>query len=122
MINDQKETIKTLRSQGQPISQIAAKLGISINTVKAFLRREQKKKEFCRYCHKPLIQLSGRKPKTFCNDSCRYAWWKGNRNQLKHQILYHFTCAYCCKAFDSISKSRKYCSHQCYITSRFGVP
>ena len=122
MTSEQKETIKTLRLQGQSISVIAATLNLPPNTVKSFLQREQKKKEFCKHCRKPLIHLKGRKRKTFCGDECRYDWWKSHRYLIKHNTVYHAVCAYCGKEFESSGKGRKYCSHPCYIAERFGVP
>ena len=122
MSNEQKETIKSLRSQGQSISQISSIIGISANTIKAFLRREHKKKEFCKFCRKLLEQLPNCKPKTYCNDTCRYAWWKANRHLATHKVIYDYICDYCKQAFTSLGKDRKYCSHPCYISARFGVP
>ena len=122
MTNDQKQTIQTMRSQGIPISRIAADVGLSANTVKAFYRREQNKKEFCKHCRKPLEQLPGRKPKTYCNNECRYAWWKSHRHLMKHEAVYTYTCAHCGREFDSLGKNRKYCGHPCYIADRFKPP
>ena len=123
MTPEQKRTIHTMRSQELPISRIAAEINISVNTVKAFLRREQKNKEYCKNCHQRLEQLPGRKSKTFCCDSCRYAWWKVHRDQINHKTVYKTTCAHCGKDFNSYTKGRKYCSHSpCYIAARFGIP
>ena len=122
MTSEQKQTIHSLRSHGLPMLRIAAELDMSVNTVKAFLRREQKNKEYCKNCHQRLEQLPGKKPKIYCNDDCRYAWWKANRDQIAHKIVYHATCAYCGQDFESYTKNRKYCRHPCYIAARFGVP
>ena len=122
MTYDQKTDIRSMKLQGMTYSQIAAELGLSANTVKAFLRREQKKAGVCKYCQNQLTQQQGHKPKTFCDNFCRHAWWKDHRAQIKHTVLYHFTCAYCGNPFESYYKNRKYCSHPCYIAARFGVP
>ena len=122
MTTEQRETIIALRLQGQPVSRIAAGLGLSANTVKAFCQREKKKKEFCKYCRKPLIHIPGHKSKSFCNDVCRYAWWKIHRSQMKHNVVYRYTCVNCGTEFESGGKGRKYCGHPCHIAARFGVP
>ena len=122
MTHEQKETIKALRLQGQSMSAIAAALELSPNTVKTFWQREQKKKEFCKQCRKPLIHLPGCKRKTFCDDECRYDWWKNHRHLMKHHTVYSAVCTHCGKEFESSGKGRKYCGHPCYIAERFGVP
>ena len=63
MTYQQKQTIQILRGQGQPISQIANKIGLPISTIKSFWQREQKKKDLCKNCRKPLNHLPKRKPK-----------------------------------------------------------
>ena len=120
MTTEQKETIKNLRYQGVTMVKIAEQLGMSINTVKAYWRRAELKKGLCKYCHKPLVQVPGRKPKTYCDDTCRYNWWRLHREQANHHVVYHNTCAYCHKEFESFNKDRKYCCHPCYISARFG--
>ena len=122
MTLEQKRTIHTLRSQGVSMPKISAELDMSVNTVKAFLRREQKNKEYCKNCHRPLEQIPGRKPKTFSGDVCRNDWWKNHRDQIVHKVVYQATCAHCGQDFESYGKGRKYCGHPCYIAARFGVP
>ena len=122
MTDEQKQAIKNLRSQGYTMAKIADMLGMKTGTVKSFCLRENRKEALCRNCRKPLEQLPGCKPKTFCGDACRLVWWKNHRDQMNHTIIYRYQCAHCNQAFDSVNKGRKYCSHLCYITARFGVP
>lgn len=119
MTNEQKAAIPALRKKGMSLSEIASELEVSVNSVKAYCRRELKQKNMCKHCGKPLVQLPGRKPKSYCNDSCRFAWWKNNRSLLKHRMVYHYTCAHCGRAFDRPVKDRKFCKHRCYISYRF---
>ena len=120
MTSEQKQSIHVLRAQGVTMPRIAADLAISVHTVKAFLQREQKNKEYCKHCHKPLVQTPGHRPKTFCDPTCRQAWWTAHGHMRQHNLLYHYTCAHCGQAFDSPGKQRKYCSHPCYIAGRYG--
>lgn len=59
------------------------KLGISINTVKSYCRRNNVNKSVCKNCGKVVEQTLGRKEKKFCGDACRMAWWKARLNELK---------------------------------------
>lgn len=88
-----KDSIFELRKLNYSYACIGEKLGISPNTVKSLCRRsgiqpwdayktKQQKAdlEVCKYCGKFLIQNS-RQHKTFCNDSCRMAYWKEARRK-----------------------------------------
>jgi transposase len=123
MTNEERETIGKLRLDGLSYGQIAAALGISVNTVKSFCRRHDASKLLCKNCGKSLEQVVGKKPKTFCSDWCRNAWWKSHRNAMRKKAVYTLYCARCGRRFDSYgNKSRKYCSHECYIRDRFDPP
>ena len=131
MTSEQKQTILSMRSQGNTIPQIADELGISVNSIKSFCRRSQQNqaKDLCKQCGKFLLHIPRRKPKTFCGDRCRYAWWSTRRDQFKHKVTTVAVCAGCGKDFQYYGKKkRKYCSHPCYIANRYagssdrGVP
>jgi len=131
---NQKRQIQDMRQQGFSLSNIAETLGLSRNTVKSFCRRNEviacdasedtgieENKDICKHCNTPLSQRSKQKPRRFCNDKCRHAWWSRHRNFLNKKALYHIKCEYCRKEFDSYGNSkRKYCCHACYIAARFG--
>ena len=120
MTTENKYRILDLHGRGLTYSQIAAELGISINTVKSCYRRAGEKKKLCKNCGKPLIQIEKQKPKTFCNSYCRENWWKNNRNKSNSKSIYQLECRYCGQFFLSYgNKHRKYCSHKCYIHNRF---
>lgn len=125
MKNNQKEMIGNMRRQGMPYGDIAAALGLSLNTVKSFCRRESidiinnsdnRNQNLCKNCGALLKHHPGSKKKTFCCDKCRYAWW--NKNRVKG--TYPLTCFYCGREFYSNNKKRKYCGRECYIHSRNG--
>ena len=125
MIELQKQQIHKFRADGASYATISSDMGLSINTIKSFCRRNnlvppQKTvviADKCKHCKKPLKQAPKLKPKTFCNDKCRYAWWSGNRNNPAHKA----TCACCGETFNTRGNSaRKFCSHACYVVSRFG--
>jgi len=132
----QKEHIQRLRNEGKGYKRIAALLGLSDNTVKSFCRRnnldgvtEQKSENkvenkksspFCKNCGKPIEIRQGVKPRKFCCDECRLSWWNRHADQVSKKAIYHLECAGCRKAFDSYgNKKRKYCTHDCYINTRF---
>ena len=142
MTNEQKTVVESLRSQGLGYKRIAAQTGISVNTVKSYLRKygpmalEQSAPTIipepvadtaadcqflCRYCGKPVAQNPGRKEKKFCSDSCRTLWWNSHLDQVKRKAIYHFTCPTCGRDFTAYGNAhRKYCCHSCYIEDRFG--
>lgn len=137
MTAEQKEKIQQLRRQGVGYGQVAACLGISKEAVKSFCRRNPAQGFaqdtsadntvladegiVCKQCGKLLTQKPNQKPKRFCSDDCRLAWWRKNESELNKKALYLLRCAYCGKEFESYgNKARKYCGHACYIKDRFG--
>jgi len=129
----QKQRIAALRYQGAGYAKIAEALGISENTVKSYCQRNNLGgnlmatvqpdggQTFCHQCGTELTQVPGRKPRKFCTPACRVAWWKAHPDHLKQKAIYRFTCPACGAAFESYGNAnRKYCSHACYVTARFG--
>lgn len=131
MTKEEKQNILTLQAQGLGYKRIAATLGISENTVKSFLKRADKVpeifhvpeaprvddgKHLCLQCGKSVPQNPGRKEKKFCSDACRYRWWNSHPAKDADRI-----CPVCGERFTAYGRrSRKYCSHACYILDRFG--
>ena len=123
MNNNQKQSIQELRMRGISYAQIADKVGLSANSVKSFCRRYNVGQNICKNCDKPLVNKAKRKPKTFCGDGCRHAWWKINRHLAKKNAVKHFICVNCHEEFAGYGKrNRKYCTRGCYIAYRYGVP
>lgn len=131
---EQKRHIQDMRRQGLSYAKIANSLGLSVSTVKSYCWRNnlsvcnasketenEENKDQCKQCGRYLEQTPKCKPKSFCNDRCRHAWWSAHRDRLNRKAIYHMSCAYCGKPFDSYgNKTRKYCCHACYIADRFG--
>ncbi|WP_291352730.1 RNA polymerase subunit sigma-70, partial [Desulfosporosinus sp.] len=127
-----------LRGQGFGYKAIAGELSLSSDTVKSFCKRHhlnghrdvvslniqvmEKKNWICPQCNKPIKQKARGRNRRFCSDKCRRKWWNDNpqdRNR-KETAIYSYTCKHCGKEFSSYgNKRRKYCSHDCYIKSRF---
>lgn len=136
MTKAQKESLRFLRLEGCGYATIANTLGVSVNTVKSYCRRNnlsciqkpdqsaEKEKlslSYCQHCGKPLMVTAKTKPRRFCSDACRVAWWNSHQDSVKKKAVYHLVCAGCGKLFDSYgNKSRRYCCHACYIADRFG--
>lgn len=69
----------------------------------------------CKYCGKPIIEPDKTKPRIFCNNSCKIAWWKENKSQEHSHLIKENVCLTCGKRFDDYkSANRKYCSIECY--------
>lgn len=149
MTDEQKERIDKLRENNFSYKQVADAIGVSINTVKSYCRRQKEKTEapeaektprekgnpkaentksyntsnteVCRYCGRPLIFTPGKRKKTFCDKACRTKYWTEHRDDLPQKTSYTFRCAHCGKEFTIYGKrERKYCSPECYFADRFG--
>ena len=134
MTDNQKTQIMKLRAVGKGYGSIAQSLGISLNTVKSYCRRNTIKGEMavvssveftgetscCENCGQEIRQIAKRKRKRFCCDKCRNEWWNKHLDQVKRKAIYEFRCPHCGRAFQSYGdKRRKSCSHECYIADRF---
>ena len=136
MTNEEKSRIVKMRGDGIGYKKIAQTLGLSEGTVKTFCHRNglagtgldapekasasilQKP---CRYCGAMVVQIPGRKEKKFCSDECRNSWWNRHLSETKRKSMTEYVCPACGKTFSAYGKrNRKYCSHECYITDRFG--
>ena len=133
MTGTQKQQIHFMRGKGESYAKIAGALGISINTVQSYCRRnnltgnfpksmpETVSPDFCKQCGKELVRKPGVKARKFCSDECCAAWWAAHPERLNRKALYSFTCPACGATFTAYGNSRrKYCSHACYVADRFG--
>ena len=116
MTDEQKQQIIALRRDGAGYGRIAARLQISINTVKSFCRRHSLAAStagaVCELCGKPIEQNPGRKRKRFCCDACQNKWWNAHLELVKRKAVYTYTCPACGKEFTVYGNShRKFCSH-----------
>lgn len=138
MTEAEKQLIYDLRLKGVGYKAIAAVLGKSRDSIRGFCRRngltgdssvvalnvkEQINNNLlCTCCGKPIKQKGRGRARKFCSEECRRKWWKENpqaRNK-NETAIYHYTCPHCGKEFSTYgNKKRKFCSHDCYIKSRF---
>lgn len=139
MTDLQAAQIRELRVQGAGYRSIASVVGLSRDIVRNYCKshgldgyataltvnmKERMHNGYaCQFCGKELQQpLTGRKRK-FCSEKCRRDWWKVHSDQIQRKptAYYESTCVYCGKLFTAYgNNSRKYCSHACYVSDRFG--
>ena len=130
MTDHQKTKIAEMRKAGCGYSEISKALSVSRDTVKTFCRRNnitvdstEEPKEtvgICPECGKPITQISGRKPKRFCSPECRQKWWNAHPERVVQKAVYEYVCPGCGQSFTAYGNSRrKYCSHECYVETRF---
>lgn len=138
MTEAQAASIRELRMKGAGYKAIASVLGLSRDIVRNYcksrgmdgygpvtkknIEEQMVNGQACVYCGKSINQPTTGRPKKFCCDTCRRAWWKAHPESMnkKATAIYHLTCARCGKKFDSYgNRDRKYCSHNCYIKDRF---
>ena len=122
MTKQEIETLNLMRSHDKSAMDIALALGLSVNTVRSYIRRHPPKDAVqvgCRQCGKPVMQVKGRKAKYFCSNRCRNAWWNAHPEKVQRKAYYRLTCQFCGKEFVSYgNKNRKYCSRLCYADAR----
>ena len=126
MTNGEKVHIVQMRKRGLGCAEIARSLGMSVNTVKSYCQRNGLKPpakntvqpgDVCRQYGSTLHRTPGRKRKQFCSDACRLCWWYAHREMRRNART--VVCASCGKVFVTV-RMQKYCSHACYIRTRFG--
>ena len=122
MTKHEIEILNIMRSRDKSAADIAIALGLSVNTVRSYIRRHPPKDTVevgCRQCGKPVMQHKGRKAKYFCSDRCRNAWWNAHPEKVQRKAYYRLACRFCGKEFVSYgNKTRKYCSRLCYADAR----
>ena len=129
----QKEQISKLRANGASFGKIASTLGISINTIKSYCKRNPILSEVvpapkavihadrCLQCNATLEQSSGHRQKRFCSPKCRIAWWAAHPEQMTRKKLFSVECQHCGGVFMQYgSRPRKFCSRGCYLAHRYG--
>ena len=131
MTSSEKERIAQYRNQGMGFTEISKLLGISINTVKSYCRRNniavletkpirvevKQPHGTCKQCGVPLYQTEHHRERLFCSDKCRMKWWHNHRSESRRAV--DLVCPTCGTSFRT-DRDRKYCSHACYIAARFG--
>jgi len=135
MTDSQKKQIIKLRLTGMGYGKISSTVGVSINTVKSFCRRNPVNENIspekvkvlsgesssCENCGQTINQIAQQKKRRFCCDACRNKWWNSHLDLVERRKVYTFICPHCKKEFQIYGDSRrKYCSHACYIADRFG--
>lgn len=122
MTNETKTLIISLRNSGKSYGEIVKSTGVCESTVKTICLRNKKQNEnnaSCKNCGKKLYYIKGKKKKIFCSDKCRMAYWKANRNLIKRKPCFDVECPIChCHFMSYKSQCTKYCSWECYLTSR----
>lgn len=123
MTEEQKWAVNLYRSKNLGYKKISELTGISVNTIKSHCRKKGRNcaDTFCLQCHKPVIQIQGRKLKKFCSDRCRMIWWNEHPDLVNRKAFYDFKCQTCGKRFKAYGNThRKYCSRDCYLKDRYG--
>lgn len=120
----EKKLITSMRYARVCYADIATAIGVSVNTVKTYCRRNNLTDNdlvnqlFCMNCGCTITKGKYR-PKKFCSDKCRMTWWNAHQDLVNRNAHYSFTCAHCRKVFIVYGNAqRKFCSRTCYLASR----
>jgi protein-arginine kinase activator protein McsA len=138
MTDEERQKITELRINGFGYKAIAAAMGLNRNNVRSYCQRhgiggssvvvalnleEQKNSSLiCKHCNKKLTQAPRGRVRKFCSETCRRNWWQLHPDKRKpnENAMKKLTCSHCNNEFESYGAAeRKYCSHNCYIKSRF---
>lgn len=122
MTNEQREMITAMRHKQLSYTTISRELGLSVNTVKSFCRRNGMMAEKssadiprCKNCGEVINTKSGVKPRLFCSSHCKQTWWNKHRHDRVSKCIISHVCPTCGKSFTDYSgANRKYCSQACY--------
>jgi len=121
MTTAQKDKIISMRKQKATYAAISQEVGIPVNTIKTFCRRNKMvtdatiNKPVCKNCGGKLTDTPGAKPRLFCSDACKQAWWNKHRKERVSKKITTHTCPTCGKVFaDYVGANRKFCSQECY--------
>ena len=122
MTNEQRELITAMRCKRLSYTTISKELGLSVNTVKSFCRRngmvtEKAKTDasHCKNCGSIIYNNDGVRPRLFCSVHCKQAWWNKHRHERVSENIVSHVCPTCGKFFDDYyGANRKYCSQACY--------
>lgn len=132
MTENEKSAIERMRKKGLSYQKIADNLSIRKEAVRSFCRTRNiapatgatASSSICPICGRQLKQPEGKgRRRRFCSDACRMKWWKNHPSEKGHDIarIRVYRCRGCGNLFRGYgSAERKYCSHECYISDRFG--
>ncbi len=132
MTDKQIQELRRMRQENAGYAHIAKALGLTKSQVSGYCKRHgldghlasnsraTTTPGFCKCCGAPLSQKPKTKTSLFCSSACRQAWWNAHLSQVNRRAFYDITCAGCGRTFQSYgNKTRKFCSHACYINHRF---
>ena len=117
--------------RGKTYNEIAKVMHIPLNTIKSYLRRNKVKmrkedrkneeeKNYCKTCGHEITEGRRQIGRRFCSIACKTKWFNKNRDKVNSKNRIDKTCPTCKDTFkDYVNGKRKYCSHKCYILSRF---
>lgn len=121
MTDLQKKQIVAMRKDNATYAAISEALGIPVGTIKTFCRRNgmtsdaPQGKPRCKNCGAELTNTPKARPRLFCSNRCKQAWWNKNRQDRVSTKIVPHTCPTCGKIFaDYSGANRKYCSQECY--------
>ena len=124
MTPSEKKRITEMRIDGKPYLTVAQEIGLPLNTVKTFCRRNRlldkdvRTASLCRNCGTPITRGRTR-PRLFCSDACRMSWWHAHPEKIERRAVYTFTCQTCGIGFEAYGNNpRKYCSRASYQKAR----
>lgn len=130
MTETMKNTILTLRAQGEGYGAIGKRFGLSRSTVQSICRRADpgtpapapdKTCGWCKCCGQAFERKAHGRPASFCSDTCQQTWWMKHRKLTTPDNPRVKNCLHCGAAFSAYANPEQvYCSRRCYFAARYG--
>ena len=118
MTTDEKSRISELRKQGCTYAKIAEMLSIPESTIKTVCRRTRlagdadEVKPKCKQCGQPITVKAKCKPRRFCSDKCRTAWWFANHSANREEGITVIMISH------DIAAATRYASHILHLSHK----
>ena len=122
MTTEERKKIEGLRSKGYGYKRIAEELDIPLGTVKSYCRRNEidSSEKRCPVCGKIIEENPIGRPKKYCSQKCRAAYWREHTDIMKSRNAKKHVCRCCGREFKTYRSDSKFCSIDCYMAYRFG--
>lgn len=122
----QKQRITALRRSGLGYKKIAAEVGVSRDVVRYLCKNttadSAPNNNSCLMCGGSIEHSPRGRKRVFCSEQCRRSWWSAHPEMRcpKPGAVYTIVCTECGTKFESYgNRGRKYCSHSCFVKSRW---
>lgn len=121
MTEAQINKILECKAKGLGYKKTAKEVGVHYTTIQKFLKKygggDVLIHSHCLECGKPIVYSRNHRPRKFCCQDCRNAYWNREHGMNTTKASKPFVCERCGKTFLSFRKHPHFCSRECYLAS-----